>query len=204
MTITLHPKKIHSITGPLTNLLASSLLPKYTEIYVYNPLGMKLYIPRITESISKVKFDNAHRYEHDKVEYNIDHLELIEKEEILLNDHKYSIYSFTQISDLIDKINGLVIYVGNPTCMDLYIMRKYAMTVIVCCDEILDFEFYDFCYSTTYSTENNKKTEIKGLVNIQKPYTTDLYTITCSDKLSIDLFRIPGMYDDENPTDDIY
>ena len=196
MTFKIHNNKIHGITGPFSNILASAMIANQFEISIYNPSDIDLYIPRVEQRISKVQFKNAHHYEQDRVENTIDHLERINGNNISLNG---MLYSIKYVENEIIELSGILLYVGNPTAIQLYKMRKLKLTVLVCCDSFLDYEFYDNCFTTNYSNESLKKTVCQGMINIMKPYTTDLYILDCNDTLSIDIFRLNALMEDENP-----
>eukprot|EP00834_Sanchytrium_tribonematis_P000213 NODE_4_length_77007_cov_1.156642.p53 type:complete len:203 gc:universal NODE_4_length_77007_cov_1.156642:58542-57934(-) len=192
MTIKLSANKIHGITGPFGNLLCSLLLLKEPELYVYNPHDIELYLPKIETKLSKVKFNIAYQYEHDKIEQIVEHLEPLKEGIMNLNHQNYQVKNLKKFEVL---NNGLLVFVSNPTAEELYQMRKTKMTCIIICDEFLDLSFYDFCYITEYSTEILKKTEYRGFVKIEKPYTTDLFILECNDQLTLDVFRLPSLLD---------
>eukprot|EP00835_Amoeboradix_gromovi_P003262 NODE_208_length_14728_cov_0.400164.p9 type:complete len:226 gc:universal NODE_208_length_14728_cov_0.400164:6145-5468(-) len=195
--IKLHNNKIHAITGPFCNLLASYLLVSHPKLYISNPCNMNLYIPRIEKRVSKVSFQNAHHYGHDRVEEVIDHLEPIKSGSININDIVYDITYINTLDYSDADVDGLFIFIGNPTAIQLYNMRKFKLSVIVCCDSILDYTFYDFCFDTFYSNKTLKKTDCCGIIKVMKPYTTDIYTLECKETLIIDLHRLSAIDDED-------
>ena len=199
MTLKLHNNKIHAITGPFSNILTSALLINQLKLNIINPSNLDLYIPRMQQRVSKVQFTNAHHYEHDQIEYIMDYLEPIKDVDIFLNEKCYSV---KHVND-VENVDGLLIFVGDPTAMQLYLLRKYKLTAIVCCSFILDYEFYDYCYSTCYLNESLKKTDCSGMITIYKPFTTDLYTLECNDTISIDVYRLPSGTETSTPSTNI-